>query len=128
VKWPSKITNQQIRISVLFISLIIITFIPFETVFNNGQSVCIHYNLLGIQCPLCGMTRAVHQFMHLQFASAMQYNPVVALLPLYLVTDVTTLFYQKDWMLMVKKIIVVLICAALVLLYAYRINQYFNLV
>jgi ABC-type multidrug transport system permease subunit len=72
------------------------------------------------------MTRAVNQFMHLQFVSALQFNAVVALLPLYLIVDVVTYFYQQNWLIVAKKVVAILIIAGLLVLYAFRIANHFN--
>lgn len=117
--------NQTIRLIILFILLAIVSFIPHRILFDETNSVCIHSYLFGFQCPLCGMTRAVYQIIHLQFASAFSYNIVVALLPLYLASDITTIFYQPNWLVLFKKIIITSIIAALLVLYAYRILQHF---
>ena len=70
------------------------------------------------------MTRAVYQLMHLQFASAVSYNFAVALLPIYMGMDLATLYFQQKWLRQAKKIILVVIVAALVLLYALRIYNH----
>ena len=117
--------NQVLRLIILFILLAIVSFIPYGILFDGTHSVCIHNYLFGFQCPLCGMTRAVYQTVHLQFASAFNYNVVVALLPLYLVSDITTIFYHQNWLLLFKKIIIAAIIVGLLVLYAYRILQHF---
>jgi hypothetical protein len=71
------------------------------------------------------MTRAVYQFMHLQFVSAINYNVVVGLLPLYLVIDIASIFFRQNWLSMVKKIVIVSIFAGLLLLYAFRAAHHF---
>lgn len=118
--------NQLIRLSIIFVSLVIIAIIPPEILFDETQVVCIHYYLFGIQCPLCGMTRAVYQFTHFQFASALDYNIMVALLPLYLAIDISTIIFRQKWLVLIRKIVVALILAGLIILYAFRIAHYFN--
>lgn len=120
---PSK--NQLIRIGVIVLALLVLLFVPFER-FSESKSICIHYNLLGIQCPLCGMTRAVHQFLHFRIASALHYNAAVVLLPLYLLVDVVTLFFQRRWLVVARKGVVVSLVVALFLLYLFRIAFYLN--
>ncbi len=118
--------NQRIRLVVIIILSAIVAFIPFEILFDESHPVCIHLYLLGFQCPLCGMTRAVHQFTHLQIASALHYNVVVALLPLYLTIDIVTLFFKQNWLNVTRLIIVYLIIAGFLSLYAFRVGQHFN--
>ena len=118
--------NQSIRLLALFVLVLVVALMPREILFDKTHVVCIHYYLLGFQCPLCGMTRAVHEFTHLQFASAINYNAVVALLPLYLITDIATIFFKQIWLVQVRKAVVILIIAGLVLLYIFRIVHHFN--
>jgi len=118
--------NHLIRLIVLLISLLFLMIIPFDTLFTKNQTICIHYHLLGFQCPLCGLTRAVHQFMHFHFASALNYNVVVAMLPLYLLIDIATYFLKRNWLWQMKKLVFVLIIVSLLALYAFRIANHFN--
>jgi len=119
--------NQSIRLTVLFVLVLVVALIPHDILFDETHVVCIHYSLFGFQCPLCGMTRAVYEFTHLQFASAIRYNMVVALLPLYLLTDIATIFFHQKRIIQIRKIVVILIIAGLILLYIFRIVQHFNL-
>jgi hypothetical protein len=46
----------------------------------NHVSICVFYNLTGLKCPGCGMTRAFHAISHGHFAEAVHFNifsPVV---------------------------------------------------
>jgi len=99
---------------------------PQEVIFDETKVVCIHKYLLGFQCPLCGMTRAVYQISHLQFASAVSYNVVVVLLPLYLAIDIAIIFFRQKALLVARKIVVAFILAGFILLYAFRIANHFN--
>ena len=118
--------NQLIRLAVLFVLVLVVALIPHDILFDETHVVCIHYYLFGFQCPLCGMTRAVYEFTHLQFASAISYNIVVALLPLYLLMDITTIFFHQNWLVQVRKTVVIVIIAGFVLLYIFRIVNHFS--
>lgn len=52
-------------------------FDPAETPFFPK---CPTYTLLGLQCPGCGSTRALHQFLKGNWSAAFRLNPVVPLL------------------------------------------------
>lgn len=118
--------NHLIRVMVICALLVVLAVLPFDTLWASGGTICIHFHLLGFQCPLCGMTRAVHQVLHFRFVSAFHYNVVVFLLPLYLAIDVATLFYNSARMVLLKKIIVIVIAFAFLSLYAFRMAIYFN--
>jgi len=126
VKIAQAPSNQLIRLTIILGLLLIVALIPCQILFDETHSVCIHYWLLGFQCPLCGMTRAVYEMTHLRFATAINYNAVVALLPLYLATDIATLFFKQNWLLQVRKTFLLLIIAGLLMLYAFRIIQHSN--
>jgi hypothetical protein len=100
---------------------------PKEVLFDDTYVLCIHKYLFGFQCPLCGMTRAVYQFSHFEFASAIYYNFVVIFLPVYLVVDIRTIFKQHRWVTVMRKTIVIVILVSLALLYAYRTVNYLYL-
>jgi len=110
----------------LFFLVLVVALIPRDILFDETHVVCIHRYLFGFQCPLCGMTRAVHEFTHLRIASAINFNVVVVLLPGYLTVDAISVFYSQKWLAIVKKAVVVLIIAGFLLLYALRIVQHFN--
>jgi hypothetical protein len=73
------------------------------------------------------MTRAVYQISHLQFASAVSFNAVIVLLPLYLAVDIATIFFRQKALLVVRKMVVAFIFAGFLLLYAFRVANHFNL-
>jgi hypothetical protein len=51
----------------------------------EGFSLCLIYNLFGVKCLTCGMTRAFAFAFHLNFAKAIDYNPLILLFfPAYL--------------------------------------------
>lgn len=118
--------NQHFRIIILIIAILTVSLFPHDLLFDETKVVCIHYYLFGFQCPLCGMTRAVYQFSHLQFASAINYNAVVALLPVYFVADILSIFIRRNWLLILRKVVFVLILIGLLLLYLFRIAVYLN--
>ena len=118
--------NQIIRTMSIFVLLLIVAFLPRVTVFDESKVVCIHYYLFGFQCPLCGMTRAVYEFSHFNFNSAIKYNAVVALLPLYLFFDIFSIFFRSIWLETVRKYLVILILVSLIVIYVFRILSHFQ--
>jgi hypothetical protein len=63
--------------------LLIIFHIPREWIYDN-PSLCIHKSIFGIECPFCGMTRAVYEIVHLKFIEAIRLN--FAIFPFLLTT------------------------------------------
>ena len=118
--------NQLIRMISIGVLLLIFVLIPREIVFDKTHLVCIHYYLLGFQCPLCGMTRAVYEFIHFRFQSAINYNPVIIMLPLYFVSDIGTAFLPQKWLKTTKRLILVSILAGLLVLYLFRLAHHFS--
>jgi hypothetical protein len=47
--------------------------------FDTGQSLCISQLLLHKECLGCGITRAVHHFIHLEFQTAWNFNKLVVI-------------------------------------------------
>ncbi|MBR0576835.1 DUF2752 domain-containing protein [Proteiniclasticum sp. BAD-10] len=54
-------------------------------------SLCIFYQLFGIPCPSCGMTRAFLHFLQGDLQEAFRFHPLFPLVPLLLLS------YLKNW-------------------------------
>lgn len=63
-----------IRLIIYIISILFIYLIPLE--FIEGRSFCIFYNLFGITCIGCGVTRGLFNIINLNFSEAYIYNPL----------------------------------------------------
>ena len=48
-------------------------------IFETGYSICLFKGMFGLDCPGCGMTRAISRVFHADFADAYYYNNSVAL-------------------------------------------------
>ncbi len=57
-----------------------------------GFSICAFYNITGVYCPSCGMTRAFVSLMHLDFKTAFMYNPMFIAVFLGLLPSAIELF------------------------------------
>jgi len=44
---------------------------------ERSPSVCLYWNVFGVHCPGCGMTRAFSALLHADFARALSYNKLV---------------------------------------------------
>lgn len=77
--------NKNIKFILRILRLIFyITFftafiiIPTETFYKD--SICMIYNITGLECPTCGVTRAFSSIMHFQFKNAFNFNPIFTLM------------------------------------------------
>lgn len=64
----------------IWLSLIVMFFVPEHYIIGGGPSLCLHKLLTGYQCPLCGLTKATWSVSHFQWLRAFSYNPVIYLL------------------------------------------------
>lgn len=65
---------------------------------ESRRSICLIYNIFGVRCPGCGMTRAISCAVHGNFKQALRYNwLVVFVLPLLCYAWLRTMWveYQK---------------------------------
>lgn len=60
-----------------------------------GISICIFYNLTGIYCPSCGMTRAFVSLFHFNIKEAFYYNPMFISIPLVILPFFIEQFFFK---------------------------------
>jgi hypothetical protein len=77
-----------LKYGLIITGILLLMFIPEQSIYNNPISLCIFKSLTGIQCPLCGMTRASCELVHLHFRQAFLYNPVSLFLPLLLINEI----------------------------------------
>lgn len=79
-------TTLALRVSGVLLGaavLLALAIIPTEMLVR-GPSLCVWKNLLGIQCPTCGMTRAFSSILHGRFIQAIQFNKlVVVVFPMF---------------------------------------------
>ena len=47
------------------------------TIFDSGPTICISKLITDIDCPGCGITRAVQHALHLDFQKAWDYNKII---------------------------------------------------
>ena len=122
----SKLTNRVILYLVLVIILSVLYFIPDNLLFESRESLCMHKMILGIECPLCGMTRAAHELMHFKFLSAFQYNFTVYLLSLFILIDFLYIIFPALKLRTVRKITLILLLAGFGIIYGMRLGFYFG--
>lgn len=115
---------KQIPIGFIVL-LIIITalyLVPDKYIFTE-ESTCIHYNLFGIECPFCGLTRGLHFLLHGSFIEAIKLNPLILLFVIILLIE-SYIFIKKPVKLRTKKIrkhTVLVLVSSILILYVYRV-------
>lgn len=74
----------------------VVAYVPQFTTYS--PFVCPTRRCLGLQCPSCGMTRALASLLHFDVASAVAYNPLVLFAaPLGLALGVDALLQSLGW-------------------------------
>ena len=76
--------NRIVNILILLIALTL-----FVIIFILDTKIpCVFKSMLGISCPGCGMTRAIHEILHFNFFQAIKYN--ILALPLVVLGIIST--------------------------------------
>lgn len=113
--------NLRIKYGLLMILLMALVFVPEEMLFRQSLSVCVFKNLTGLECPLCGMTRAGYWLVRFQVHQAFLLNPLVLFLPLILMIEILSDFYDKVWVKQVRKGLWVIFVLGLGVLFVFRL-------
>jgi len=112
--------NYAVLTIIVFLSLIIVSSLPSEYLFSR-PSICLHYRIFGVQCPFCGMLRAVNCFVHFDFIRSWQYNYNVFLMAFLLPVLFMRIFTQNKWIIRTEKVILILLAIGFSLIYIVRI-------
>lgn len=92
-----------LRIALYTAFLLAFVIPPPET--YEGFSLCLIYNIFGVKCLTCGMTRAFASAFHLNFVRAIDYNPLILLFfPAYFAAFLGDVFSAV--MLMFRRVII----------------------
>lgn len=84
---------------------------------------CIYKKIFGIECPTCGMTRAIKSLMSLDFESAFKYNNMVVFVPIFLLLLVNILFIKNTILMKMSKNIITLILYIWIIWYVFLSNR-----
>lgn len=76
--------SKKVAILIAYISLpFILYFLPLDWL-NKQHTICLIKNIFGIECPGCGITRAIISAVQLDIVKALEYNKIVILvLPIF---------------------------------------------
>lgn len=80
---------------IVTVVLLILHFLLYKI--NGKGLVCIFYEITGLYCPGCGITRMFKSIIHLDFYQAFRYNPLIFILLIvtcgYFIIDI--IYYKK---------------------------------
>ncbi|HXD93270.1 MAG TPA: DUF2752 domain-containing protein [Bacteroidia bacterium] len=119
-----RISARDLSTILLSAGLVVVYFLPSGFLFN-GQVFCLHKNLLGFDCPACGMTRALHCLLHGQFLTAITFNVGVVALVVLVVQHYLSYFIVAEISEVFRKIAAWLFAATLLLVYLVRTIEHF---
>jgi len=118
------LTTKSISLSILGLTLILILLVTPDTLFNDNVGFCLHKKIFGFDCPGCGMTRAIHSVLHLDFLSAADFNyAVFGLFPL-LITQTVFQLTDSPELKIIRTIVLYVFIALLSSIYISRIIGY----
>ena len=84
----------------IYLLLPLVFFLVPTSWFEGHRSLCLIYNIFGVRCPGCGMTRALSCAVHGRFKQAVQYNwLVVVVFPLLSYTWMRSLWREYQGLL-----------------------------
>jgi hypothetical protein len=67
------------RVAAIFSAFATLALLPTAWL-ERAPSVCLYWNVFGVHCPGCGMTRAFSALLHADFDRALAYNKLVAVI------------------------------------------------
>lgn len=74
---------KKSKLILIFIGIALISF--FVNIKFKGHSICLFYNIFGLPCPSCGMTRSYLHLFHLDFKGAFHFHPLFWAVPFLLI-------------------------------------------
>lgn len=109
---------RNIKNKILFFTIIAV----FYSIAFLLNIKCIFKTLTGYICPGCGMTRAFLSIIHLDFKSAFNYNPMIFMMPVFII------YIFKDGIVFKNKNLnfIILILCFIIFFLSYFIRLYFK--
>jgi len=120
------LTTKTVSFVVLGLMLLIVHFNAPNILFYNDLGFCIHKKALGVECPGCGMTRAIHFFLHFEFSKAAHFNLAVFGFFSFLISQTAYQFTHSPKLKVIKIVSLYLFLALLTFVYVSRIVGQFN--
>jgi hypothetical protein len=113
------------KYGLIFLSIIILAILPQGLIFRDKIPLCLFRYLTGLECPLCGMTRACYSIIHLDLLSAFRYNPASLILPVMLLAESGYDIFPSPLAGKLRKAVIILFLICLAVLFLIRLSMYF---
>jgi hypothetical protein len=114
-----------IKYSIIISAVLFLMLVPPGIIFRDGASLCIFKNITGMDCSLCGMTRASFEMIHLNPFEAFNLNPLIFFLPVILVVEILFDIYKSRILKKIRRIVFILFLISLLVLFGVRLYQHF---
>lgn len=126
---------QQVNWNILISTCFILLLIPLIniSILNSIPHFCLFEKIVGIPCPVCGVTRSVFSLTQLNFIESFNYNPAGILIVFSLVLQIPlriiALLKQNYFQIVQKisKIVLFIAIFSLLLQWFLKLNSYLNL-
>jgi hypothetical protein len=110
-----KAIKRYFFVLTIITAIIILYYMP-ETLFKsdlNEYSYCIHKQIFGINCPGCGLTRAIFYFIHFEYKKAILLNPTVVIAILTITGELLYQLKQNERLRKIRFILYLSFCISL---------------
>ncbi|WP_431174224.1 DUF2752 domain-containing protein [Flagellimonas flava] len=87
---------------------------------------CLNKKLFGIDCPGCGMQRAVNLLLHGDFVEAFKMYPAVYPIVLLLLFLISNLFLKLKYAHQIKFFLMLVTAGTIIISYILKMNSLFN--
>ena len=108
---------QRTNLIKIFAFIGILSFV-FNLIFK--RSICIFFNIFGIPCITCGITRAYMSLLKLDIKSAFFYHPLFFMVPFFFIVK------KRKYLLMLFTLFVVVWIVRMYLYFPYKEPMIFN--
>ncbi|MHA7864459.1 DUF2752 domain-containing protein [Flagellimonas marinaquae] len=107
---------------------IMLNLMPTITVFSLEDYMlpCLNKQLLGVDCPGCGLQRSAHLLLHGEFVAAFQMYPAIYPILLLLAFLITSTFVKIHRSNQIKFALMLLTAGTVILSYIIKMNNLFN--
>jgi len=99
--------SMRAKATIFLMSCIsVLYFIPRKVMLGSRQlQLCLSQRYLGIDCPGCGMTRALYSFMHGNFRAALHFNlAILSIIPVLIIEILMMIGHQNKILLCTRKV------------------------